>query len=176
MCYMASTVSTYLREPDPLMYRAAFLAQMVERWPFKPMVVGSIPTEGAFFVFCLCLFVWVKHPPLSLFTVATVARTGLGPVPWYGRLCAMVGRSSWSALGHSPLVQKKVWYSSRCTGPVGEMGVINWQTGCEKLLYTLYKTELVSWRSYLLGLLAKIKCSICSYQLNLWYEDQVFSR
>ena len=23
--------------------------------------------------------------------------------------------------------------------------------------------------SYLLGLLAKIKCSICSYQLNLWY-------
>ena len=29
----------------------AFLAQMVERWPFKPMVVGSIPTEGVFFVF-----------------------------------------------------------------------------------------------------------------------------
>ena len=25
---------------------SAFLAQMVERWPFKPMVVGSIPTEG----------------------------------------------------------------------------------------------------------------------------------
>ena len=24
-------------------------------------------------------------------------------------------------------------------------------------------------QSYLLGLLAKIKCSICSYQLNLWY-------
>ena len=24
----------------------AFLAQMVERWPFKPMVVGSIPTVG----------------------------------------------------------------------------------------------------------------------------------
>ena len=23
---------------------------MVERWPFKPMAVGSIPTEGAFFV------------------------------------------------------------------------------------------------------------------------------
>ena len=23
--------------------------------------------------------------------------------------------------------------------------------------------------SYLLGLLSKIKCSICSYQLNLWY-------
>ena len=27
----------------------AFLAQTVERWPFKPMVVGSIPTEGVFF-------------------------------------------------------------------------------------------------------------------------------
>jgi hypothetical protein len=25
---------------------SALLAQMVERWPFKPMVVGSIPTEG----------------------------------------------------------------------------------------------------------------------------------
>jgi hypothetical protein len=23
---------------------------------------------------------------------------------------------------------------------------------------------------YLLGLLAKIKCSICSYQLNIWYR------
>ena len=29
--------------------------------------------------------------------------------------------------------------------------------------------------SSLLGLLAKIKCSICSYQLNLWYEGHVFS-
>ena len=27
----------------------AFLAQMVERWPFKPMVAGSIPAEGASF-------------------------------------------------------------------------------------------------------------------------------
>ncbi len=26
----------------------AFLAQMVERWPFKPMAVGSTPTEGVF--------------------------------------------------------------------------------------------------------------------------------
>ena len=26
-----------------------------------------------------------------------------------------------------------------------------------------------AYQSYLLGLLAKIKCSICSYQLNLWY-------
>ena len=26
----------------------AFLAQMVERWPFKPMAVGSIPTEGVY--------------------------------------------------------------------------------------------------------------------------------
>ena len=25
---------------------SALLAQTVERWPFKPMVVGSIPTEG----------------------------------------------------------------------------------------------------------------------------------
>ena len=30
----------------------AFLAQMVERWPFKPMVVGSIPTEGVGFKLC----------------------------------------------------------------------------------------------------------------------------
>ena len=29
-----------------LLSGAAFLAQMVERWPFKPMAVGSIPTEG----------------------------------------------------------------------------------------------------------------------------------
>ena len=28
--------------------QVALLAQTVERWPFKPMVVGSIPTEGAF--------------------------------------------------------------------------------------------------------------------------------
>ena len=27
---------------------SAFLAQTVERWPFKPMAVGSIPTEGVF--------------------------------------------------------------------------------------------------------------------------------
>ena len=27
--------------------QVALLAQTVERWPFKPMVVGSIPTEGA---------------------------------------------------------------------------------------------------------------------------------
>ena len=29
-------------------YRKAFVAQMVERPPLKRMVVGSIPTEGAF--------------------------------------------------------------------------------------------------------------------------------
>ena len=29
------------------------------------------------------------------------------------------------------------------------------------------------WAVYLLGLLAKIKCSICSYQLNIWYGDIV---
>ena len=39
----------YLKKSDLLKYRAAFLAQMVERWPFKPMAVGSIPTEGVFF-------------------------------------------------------------------------------------------------------------------------------
>ena len=33
-----------------LLSGVAFLAQMVERWPFKPMAVGSIPTEGVFFV------------------------------------------------------------------------------------------------------------------------------
>ena len=27
--------------------KRAHLAQKVERWPFKPMVVGSIPTVGA---------------------------------------------------------------------------------------------------------------------------------
>ena len=63
---------------------------MVERWPFKPMVVGSIPTEGAFFVFCLSLFVWVKHPGPSHFTFATVARTRLGPVLGHGRLLGIV--------------------------------------------------------------------------------------
>ncbi len=31
-------------------HNRAFLAQMVERWPFKPMAVGSIPTEGVFFL------------------------------------------------------------------------------------------------------------------------------
>ena len=30
--------------------------------------------------------------------------------------------------------------------------------------------------SYLLGLLAKIKCSICSYQLNLWYVTHGVTR
>ena len=29
-------------------HMSAFLAQMVERWPFKPMVAGSIPAEGVF--------------------------------------------------------------------------------------------------------------------------------
>ena len=33
----------------------------------------------------------------------------------------------------------------------------------------LLKRVCYSGESYLLGLLAKIKCSICSYQLNLWY-------
>ena len=63
---------------------------MVERWPFKPMVVGSIPTEGAFFDFGLSLFVWVKDPSLFLFTFATVAYTRLGPGLGHGRLLGIV--------------------------------------------------------------------------------------
>ena len=87
----------YLRESDPLMYRAAFLAQMVERWPFKPMVVGSIPTEGAFFVFGLPLFVCVKHPTLSFFVGTAVVRTCLpdlgclGACDWMLKGCGRTG-------------------------------------------------------------------------------------
>jgi len=33
----------------------------------------------------------------------------------------------------------------------------------------LFSSQSNALQSYLLGLLAKIKCSICSYQLNLWY-------
>ena len=33
----------------------------------------------------------------------------------------------------------------------------------------LQEPERGQCQTYLLGLLAKIKCSICSYQLNLWY-------
>ena len=40
----------------------ALLAQTVERWPFKPMVVGSIPTEG---VISLCRFSIVVIAPAS---------------------------------------------------------------------------------------------------------------
>ena len=36
--------------------------------------------------------------------------------------------------------------------------------------------NLCSPQSYLLGLLAKIKCSICSYQLNLWYVTHGVTR
>ena len=32
--------------PPPQLLFIAHLAQKVERWPFKPMVVGSIPTVG----------------------------------------------------------------------------------------------------------------------------------
>ena len=34
---------------------SAHLAQTVERWPFKPMVVGSIPTVGGFSLFVTVL-------------------------------------------------------------------------------------------------------------------------
>ena len=45
-----------------------------------------------------------------------------------------------------------------------------------QFFFFVYKyRSLFLLNSYLLGLLAKIKCSICSYQLNLWYEDHVFS-
>ena len=37
---------------------------------------------------------------------------------------------------------------------------------------TLFERLLFLESAYLLGLLAKIKCSICSYQLNLWYVDK----
>ena len=46
----------------------AFLAQMVERWPFKPMVVGSIPTEGAFFLHQFLEHNTQKMLPLLCFT------------------------------------------------------------------------------------------------------------
>ena len=36
----------------------------------------------------------------------------------------------------------------------------------------LFSSQSNALQSYLLGLLAKIKCSICSYQLNLWYVDK----
>ena len=44
----------------------AFLAQMVERWPFKPMVVGSIPTEGAFFLHHFLEHITQKNDAIAL--------------------------------------------------------------------------------------------------------------
>ena len=41
----------------------AFLAQMVERWPFKPMAVGSIPTEGVLFFLQKLFFFSTKNAP-----------------------------------------------------------------------------------------------------------------
>ena len=35
-------------QPNRIVNMIAHLAQKVERWPFKPMVVGSIPTVGIF--------------------------------------------------------------------------------------------------------------------------------
>ena len=38
----------------------AHLAQKVERWPFKPMVVGSIPTVGVYIYFLfIYLFMYI---------------------------------------------------------------------------------------------------------------------
>ena len=43
-----------------------------------------------------------------------------------------------------------------------------------QIFFSVYKYNCVFlFNSYLLGLLAKIKCSICSYQLNLWYGIHV---
>lgn len=38
----------------PLQPYKAHLAQTVERWPFKPMVVGSIPTVGGGIIYFFC--------------------------------------------------------------------------------------------------------------------------
>ena len=45
-----SPLAPYFWIPVPNNTPEALLAQMVERWPFKPMAVGSIPTEGVFFL------------------------------------------------------------------------------------------------------------------------------
>ena len=42
---------------------------MVERWPFKPMVVGSIPTEGAFLFSILPNYTVHSKPQSYLFSV-----------------------------------------------------------------------------------------------------------
>ena len=46
---------------------------------------------------------------------------------------------------------------------------------CPRLLWSLGYLAPPT-KSYLLGLLAKIKCSICSYQLNLWYVTHGVTR
>ena len=60
-----------------------------------------------------------------------------------------------------------------CCCEFAQVGVGKTQT-VPNLLQKINKLHLLkrvcySGESYLLGLLAKIKCSICSYQLNLWY-------
>lgn len=45
----------------------AHLAQKVERWPFKPMVVGSIPTVGVLFFFKI--FQQITNVRLKSFTI-----------------------------------------------------------------------------------------------------------
>jgi len=47
--------------------------------------------------------------------------------------------------------------------------VFLWTIICCSSSWVLHKNTSVTTIPYLLGLLAKIKCSICSYQLNLWY-------
>ena len=47
--FLAGGLRTIRSTLGTLLHTEALLAQMVERWPFKPMVVGSIPTEGVGF-------------------------------------------------------------------------------------------------------------------------------
>ena len=40
-------------------------------------------------------------------------------------------------------------------------------------VHVIYSSTFVQGRHTFLGLLAKIKCSICSYQFNIWYTGNV---
>ena len=55
-----------------------------------------------------------------------------------------------------------------------QLGKINWTHPAKKPIQNsagvaVFRAPSGLIQAYLLGLLAKIKCSICSYQLNLWY-------
>ena len=53
-----------------------------------------------------------------------------------------------------------------CMSTCGLSGI---DTTCKCTYGSLYSIELGNSSSYLLGLLAMIKCSICSYQCDSWY-------